>query len=57
MDRFLPPSPEVIKAYCDVCGQAILARTEVYEINGCLIHEDCIGEQNGRLKIIEEVIG
>ena len=57
MDRFRPPSPEIVKAYCCYCQGEIYAGEDVYEILGDIVHEQCLSAYAGGLKAIEEVLG
>jgi hypothetical protein len=56
MDRFRPPSPEIVKAYCCYCQGEIYAGEDVYEILGDIVHEQCLSAYAGGLKAIEEVL-
>lgn len=38
----LDPPEEVVVAHCDCCGDEIYEGEDVYEIDGDLIHEDCL---------------
>lgn len=41
-ERPLEPSEDVIVGYCDQCGGEIYEGEEVYDIDCCTVHEDCL---------------
>lgn len=41
-ERPLDPPEDVIVGYCDYCGGEIYEGEEVYEIDGDVVHEDCL---------------
>lgn len=41
-ERPLEPPEDKIFGYCDHCGGEIYEGEEVYEIEGDIIHEDCL---------------
>ena len=41
-ERPLDPPEDKVFGYCDHCGGEIYEGEEVYEIDGNIIHEDCL---------------
>lgn len=41
-ERPLDPPEDVIVGYCDHCGGEIYEGEEIYEIDGDVVHEDCL---------------
>lgn len=43
-ERPLEPPEDKIYGYCNLCGGEIYEGDTIYEINGQLIHEECLEE-------------
>ena len=41
-ERPLEPPEDVIVGYCNQCGGEIYEGEEVYDIDCCTVHEDCL---------------
>lgn len=41
-ERPLEPPEDIIVGYCDQCGGEIYEGEEVYDIDCCTVHEDCL---------------